>query len=64
MIFHGINFAKIFKLKYLLRIFRHIESIKKKRNRKKRLIFIFMQKELRIKIMHFLTPFNFYLNYK
>lgn len=41
MIFHGINFAKIFKLKYLLGIFRHVENIQKK-NKKKRLTFIFM----------------------
>lgn len=34
MIFHAINFAKIFKLKYLLRIFRHIESVKKKSKKK------------------------------
>lgn len=43
MIFHGINFAKIFKLKYLLEIFRHVENIQnKKKNKKKRLTFIFM----------------------
>lgn len=37
MIFHGINFAKILKLKYLLRIFRHIESIKKKKKQEKKI---------------------------
>lgn len=42
MIFHGINFAKILKLKYLLEIFRHVENIQKKKNKKKRLTFIFM----------------------
>lgn len=35
MIFHGINFAKILKLKYLLEIFRHVENIQKKKTRKR-----------------------------
>lgn len=35
MIFHdGINFAKILKLKYLLKIFKHVESIQKKTRKK------------------------------
>lgn len=36
MIFHGINFAKILKLKYLLEIFRHVENIQNKKKTKKR----------------------------
>lgn len=44
IIFHGINFAKIFKLKYLLRIFRHIESIKKKKKQEKKIDHLYAER--------------------
>lgn len=43
MIFHGINFAKIFKLKYLLEIFRHVENIQKKKQEKEINLYLYVE---------------------
>lgn len=43
MIFHGINFAKIFKLKYLLGIFRHVENIQKKKQEKEINLYLYVE---------------------
>lgn len=43
MIFHGINFAKILKLKYLLEIFRHVENIQKKKQEKEINLYFYVE---------------------
>lgn len=43
MIFHGINFAKILKLKYLLEIFRHVENIQKKKQEKEINLYLYVE---------------------
>lgn len=45
MIFHGINFAKILKLKYLLEIFRHVENIQNKKKKQKKEINLYFYVE-------------------